>query len=66
MSDNIVPQIFIAPDEHFNNEIIWDNKQDLFTKYFKQTMFDNRYRLAIFELQDNLDFETGLFVLNSI
>jgi hypothetical protein len=66
MSDNITLEAFALPEEHFNNEIIWDNKQDLFTKYFKQTIFNNRYRLAIFDLEDNLDFEVGLFVLNSI
>lgn len=52
--------------EHFNNEVIWDNNVDLFTKYFKETMFTDRYRLAIFELEENLDFETSLIVLNSI
>jgi len=52
--------------QHFNDEVIWDNKTDLFSKYFKDTIFDNRYRLAIFDLADDLDFDASLIVLNSI
>lgn len=52
--------------QHFNDEVIWDNKTDLFSKYFKDTIFTNRYRLAIFALEDDLDFDTSLIVLNSI
>lgn len=51
---------------HFNDEVVWDNKQDLFTKYFKSTVFDNRYRLAVFEIEQDLDFELSLFILKSI
>lgn len=54
------------PVEHFNDEVIWDNTVDLFSKYFKDTMFDNRYRLAIFNLEEDLDFDMSLIVLKSI
>jgi hypothetical protein len=62
----IITALQIVVTEHFNDEVIWDNSKDLFSQYFKKTIFDNRYRLAIFDLQDNLDFGAGLVILNSI
>ena len=66
MSDNNSAMPINIASGSFNNEVIWDNTQDLFSKYFKSTMYNNRYRFTNFELDPDLDFNTALNILNSI
>ena len=46
--------------DNFNNEIIWNNKRDLFTKYFKKTIESNAHRLIIAPVDPNLDFDNNI------
>lgn len=44
----------------FNSEIIWNSKKPLFDIYFKEEIFKNRYRLSMYELNENLTFKSAL------
>lgn len=56
----------ISQNSEFNKEVIWDNKKNLFKIYFKNKFFHNRFRLSLYELEEDLDFSHALNILNSI
>lgn len=46
--------------DRFNNEVIWGNNKDLFTKYFKGDFYINRYRIALISVDENNTFEQNI------
>lgn len=50
--ENSTPEQKIA-EERFNNEIIWDNKRNLFDKYFRKTFTENKYHFALRNVEMN-------------
>jgi hypothetical protein len=49
-----------------NDEIIWDNSQDLFTKYFKAQNYIDRYKPIYIQLGNTLSFDEALELFNSM
>lgn len=50
-------------DRDFNDEVIWDSSRPLFDLYFKQKFYTNRYRLALYQIDEYLDFAHALNIL---
>lgn len=51
--------------QNFNDEVIWDNQKDLFSIYYKNTFFKDRFRLSLYEI-DDLTFDDAMDCLSYI
>ena len=47
----------------FNQECVWDSKKPLFDIYFKQKLFDDRFKYTFYTIPENLSFNDALKLL---
>jgi len=47
----------------FNQEVIWDSNKPLFDIYFKQKLFDNKFRYTFYTIPEELPFDEALKIL---
>lgn len=50
----------LQQEDKFINEIIWNNRRNLFDKYFKAQIYDDRYKNIYVYINDKLDFEQAM------
>lgn len=53
-------------EEEFNNEVIWENKRDLFSKYFKTEINSAKARISLASVPENMTFEDAMKFLKNI